>query len=439
MFPFRDIAVTLFAFGSIPYIFRNPYIGVLVWNVFAFLSPQHYTWSFAYNFRFSLIVAVSTILSFFLYKGNKRIPWCGSVVLMAFLCIWVSITTLSAVNPSGAIAELNRFYKIILLILIALAVIDSREKLDRLIWVICVSLGFFGFKGGIFTIAHGGNYSIGGPPGSFFEGNNECAFALIIFLPLLRYLHLNANKRLIKNGIALVMVLSVVAIIGSYSRGAFVAGAAMLCVLWLRSRKRLSLLLGMAILIPLMLNFMPEKWHARMNTIENFEQDPSAMGRINAWHCAWNLAIDRPFFGGGARAFTTQTFYRYAPDPENIHDVHSIYFEMLGEQGFVGLFLFLSLFFLSFLYTQQIRKMTRNSTDYRWAYDLASMCQVSFVGYAVGGAFLGLSYWDLPYTIVAIVVLTKTVIESEAHVSTTERQSTNPAISQSSIQPKATT
>lgn len=355
-----------------------------------------------------------------MYRGHKRIPWSGSVVLMLFLGIWVSITTLMAINYSGAIQEWSRFSKIMLMLFIAMALIDSREKIDQLVWVICISLGFFGFKGGLFTIAHGGVYSVGGPAGSFIEGNNELAFALVICFPLMRYLYLTAKLKYVKAGLAIVMVLSCFSIVGSYSRGAFLAAAAMGCVLWFRSRKRFGLLLVMIILIPMLLNFMPEKWHKRMETIETYDTDASALGRINAWYCAWNIACDHPVFGGGARVFTPAVFSRYAPEPDNVHDVHSIYFEMLGEQGFIGLFLFLAIFFFTFIYTQRIRSMVKEHPDYRWAFDLASMCQVSLIGYAVGGVFLGLSYWDLPYTIVAIVILTKMVVEVELHSKTME-------------------
>ncbi len=123
------------------------------------------------------------------------------------------------------------------------------------------------------------------------------------------------------------------------------------------------------------------------------------------------MANDRQIFGGGARAFTPAVFYRYAPNPEDIHDVHSIYFEMLAEQGFVGLFIFLSIGIITLWHTQRIRKMTKDDAALRWAFDLASMCQVTIVGYAVGGAFLGLAYWDLPYTVVAIVTLTSVIVE----------------------------
>jgi hypothetical protein len=41
----------------------------------------------------------------------------------------------------------------------------------------------------------------------------------------------------------------------------------------------------------------------------------------------------------------------------------------------------------------------------KWASDLAAMIQVSLIGYAVGGAFLGLAYFDLPYHLMIIVLL----------------------------------
>jgi len=72
---------------------------------------------------------------------------------------------------------------------------------------------------------------------------------------------------------------------------------------------------------------MPDAWMQRMGTIKTYEQDGSAMGRINAWHFAFNLALDRPIVGGGFETFQPDLFLKYAPEPENYHDSHSIYFE----------------------------------------------------------------------------------------------------------------
>ena len=100
-------------------------------------------------------------------------------------------------------------------------------------------------------------------------------------------------------------------------------------------------------------------------------------------------------------------FARYAPHPQDVHDAHSIYFEVLGEHGFVGLVLFLLLGFFAWRTCSLVAKQARPHPDGQWMADLASMLQVSLVGYATSGAFLGLAYFDLYYHLIALVVLVK--------------------------------
>lgn len=412
--PLRDLVLTMAVFGSLPMVLRNPLWGVMVWNWLAFMNPHRYSWEFAQTLRFSLVVASVTLLSAVLHGTFKRIPWRTPVVLMVLLAVWVTITTfLFALNPSGAYSEWDRFSKIVLMILVLLGATDTRQRLDWVIWVVVLSLGFFGFKGGLFTIAHGGAFRVGGPPGSFIEGNNELAFALVICLPLMRYLQLNARDKRIRLGLGVLMVLCGVSIIGSWSRGAFVAGAAMALALWLRSRRKLVLGAAMALAVPFMFSIMPAQYFDRMSTIQTYDEDASATGRINAWRFAWNLALDHPVFGGGAKVFTRELFFRYAPEPDRVHDAHSIYFEILAEQGFVGLALFLGIGLATLASASRLMRLGRADPAIHWAYDLGAMAQVCIIGYAVGGAFLGLAYFDLPYTIMAFVVLGQVVAERE--------------------------
>jgi putative inorganic carbon (hco3(-)) transporter len=143
-----------------------------------------------------------------------------------------------------------------------------------------------------------------------------------------------------------------------------------------------------------------------MRSIQNYEQDTSAMQRLNAWETAINVANDR-VTGAGFAIANRNIFARYAPNPDWVFTAHSIYFQALGEHGWIGLVMFLGLGALSFHNAGRIRKQALEHPDALWARDLASMVQVSMVGYAVGGAFLSLTYWDLPYNIMALLVVTK--------------------------------
>jgi len=152
-----------------------------------------------------------------------------------------------------------------------------------------------------------------------------------------------------------------------------------------------------------------------MATIQTYEQDGSAMGRISAWNFAWNLALHRPIVGGGFETFTPELFRIYAPTPDIVQGPHSIYFEVLGEHGFVGLALFLGLGFAAYRRAGAAVKLIDSrgeaAKELGWARELCAMLQTSLVGYAVGGAFLGLAYFDLPYHMIALILLTSSFVE----------------------------
>ena len=149
-----------------------------------------------------------------------------------------------------------------------------------------------------------------------------------------------------------------------------------------------------------------------MQSIETYQEDASAMGRINAWWTAWNVARAR-ITGGGYQMFNYQTFLAYAPEPENVHDVHSVYFEMLGEHGFIGLGLWLLLAVFTWRTGSWVISYAKKNMDDKWAGDLVAMAQVSMVAYAAAGAFLGLAYFDLYYHVLVIIVLCKVILLQE--------------------------
>jgi probable O-glycosylation ligase (exosortase A-associated) len=400
----RDLFVTGVIFSLIPFIFKRPWVGILLWSWLGYMNPHRLAWGFAYDFPFSMIVGLVTIVAFMASKEKKEMPWTRETIVLLIFVGWMLLTTFFALYPDLAWLQWNKVWKIQLMIFLTALIIKDRQQLHWLIWVIALSLGFYGVKGGIFTILNGGAYRVQGPAASFIGGNNEMALALVMTIPLIRYLHLQETRRWIKTGLASAMVLTGVAAIGSQSRGGLVAMVAMGLFLWLKSRNKIVTGFYMAIAVIIMASVMPQEWYDRMNTIKTYQEDQSAQGRINAWHTAFNVAKNR-ITGGGFETFQPPTFRQYAPDPWNVHDVHSIYFEQIGEQGFIGFGLFMLLGLMAWIRGQQIIERCKKVPDKKWASDLASMIQVSLIGYAAGGAFLGMSYWDLPYHLMIILLL----------------------------------
>lgn len=300
--------------------------------------------------------------------------------------------------------------KIFLMLFVTLALINDRYKLDVFIWTIVLSLGFYGVKGGIFTIASGGSYRVWGP-GGFIGENNAMALAMVMTIPLMRYLQLQTKNRWQQHLFLIAMFLTAIAALGSQSRGALIAISTMSALLWWRSQNKVRWAIALFSFGVLIIGFMPETWSSRMSSISTYQEDSSAMGRINAWWMTFNLAKDLPF-GGGFSIYEPALFAQYAPNPTDVHAAHSIYFMVLGEHGFFGLLLFIAIGITTWSATQRVIRLSKKVPDGRWAGELGAMVQTGLVGYAFGGAFLSLAYWDLPYdymvcTVIALRLLTQ--------------------------------
>lgn len=419
----RDWLITIFIFGLLPFVLTNPHIGVLLWSWIGYMNPHRLGWGFAYNFPFAMLIGITTIASLFISRKKLDIFWSPAIGWLLLLNVWFLISTIFSLQPSVSWGQLDKVLKIQLFIFITLWVMTDKKKINSLIWVIVVSIGFYGVKGGVFTLNTGGAHHVLGPAGSFIGGNTEIGLALVMILPLVWYLFVHAEHKWIRLGLIVALLLISIAILGTQSRGAFLAIAAIAFFLWLKSRKKLVPFMVIVCMIPFVFMFMPQEWHDRMGTIKDYEEDGSAMGRINAWTFAIKLASARPLTGGGFESFHEANYEYFAPGlidrSGRIHypDVHSIYFEMLGEQGFVGLGIFLILGLIAWRTASRIMKLTRQSIELKWAFDLAAMIQVSLVGYAVGGAFLGLAYFDLPYHFLAIVILTLRIVQQSLSLS----------------------
>ena len=407
----RSLLVLLIIFSFVPAILAKPHVGVLLWSWIAYMNPHRLTWGAAANFPVAELVGGGTILALFFSHEKKNFLGHPLMVLLLAYALWVTITTFFAVAPEFAWGKWDRTEKILLFTFITVALISNRSRLTALVWVTVISLGFYGIKGGVFTILGGGKSHVFGPPGSFIGDNNALALALIMTLPLMRFLHMQAQSKLLRWGLAGAIVLTLFAIFGSQSRGAFLALGAMLTFMALKSRRRGFAILTLIVALGIGISFMPTSWKERMESISNYQHDASATGRIVMWKFAVDLAADHPIVGGGFLSFYDQGLrLKYLPPGTRGRNVHSIYFEALGEHGYVGLLLFLAIGLGTYFTAGRTIRETRRRPDLYWARDLASMLQVSLVGYAVGGAFLNLGTFDLYYQLVVLVVITRLLV-----------------------------
>ncbi|MBF0194426.1 MAG: putative O-glycosylation ligase, exosortase A system-associated [Magnetococcales bacterium] len=441
----RDLFLTLFIFGMLPGAFFRPYIGVYLWAWVAYMNPHRLTWSYAYNFRFNYFIAIATILGIIVFwKNTVKIPRTMTVYLLFGFLGWSTFTSFYSINYAWH--DWQQLVKIYMMVTATFLVIDSKKAIITLVTIITLSIGYFGIKGGVFTITTGGQFQVLGPARSFFSDNNMFALAELMVVPMFLFLRSQMKNfwlRLLFIGLALLAALSV---IGSYSRGGLVGLIVVTLYFWLRTPGKIRIALLLALVMPMAYNLMSERWQDRMismvkkveipKNITDFfkdrsvfdpENDPfpeseeesvsivvdsSVAGRVQAWTLAWRVAIDRPFVGGGFRTFHLNVFRKYVPHAQR-RAAHSIYFQVLGEHGFVGFGIWLFMHLSAFRTRNWIMKRTRRIPELNWAHELARFIGISMMGYYASGTFLGLAYFDLPLHYISVLVILQVIVKRE--------------------------
>src|SRR5260370_19450713 len=193
----------------------------------------------------------------------------------------------------------------------------------------------------------------------------------------------------VRIGAGVIMGLCLVSVFASYSRGALLGLCGMSAFLWLKSRARVLPAIAIAIALFAGFNLMPERWIDRMNTIGTYDEDASAQGRISMWQASTAIAARSILAAGFLGPYNQGVVDIYYPGIQ-ARAVHSIYFEVIGEHGYIGFFLWILIPIFAWRNGSWIIRHARHRSDLKWMEDLARMLQVSLIGYYVRGAFVSL-------------------------------------------------
>ena len=390
----RDIALSIVVLVGLVWTVRMPFVGILMWAWITLINPHQLAFGFSQTFQINLLVAVVTMFAWGFSRERKMPPLDVTFALFLLFFVWVTFNSFFAVSPSSTWPMWNRTWRLMLFGVFVAVAATNRVRIHALIMVWVLSLCFYGVKGGGFTLLTGGGNHVEGPPNSTISDNNQLALAILMALPLANYLRTNSVNPLTRRALLAAMILSLVAVLGSYSRGAFIALGGLLVLAFFRSKRKWAYpLVAAAVVVPALL-FMPAGYFDRMNTIQTANEDSSFQGRLNAWGVAFGYASDHfPLGAGFDGPQQGQIFAHYAPGKES-HAAHSIYFQVLGDNGFAGLAIYLTLLFVMFFNSMSIRRMAKGRADFAWAYDLAGMLQLTMFVFCLGGAALSFAYYD---------------------------------------------
>ncbi|GAA0818080.1 putative O-glycosylation ligase, exosortase A system-associated [Colwellia asteriadis] len=396
--------------------------------------PNGWVWGFASSLRYNMLIALATILSYFFQRNKIKTDVSGLTVLILIFFIWSTISSvLTLSNPSVVWFEWNIFLKIIIFYFLCIFVIKTKHHINVFLWAICLSAAYFGAAEGLKYIVTAGGHTVAGIPGSRLEDRNELALALNMTIPLIVFLLSQTKSKWLRLALMGAVAFNIVAILGSYSRGGTLALIVVGGYFFLQSKRKILVSLFLVVAVGVSSAFVSDEWTGRMNTIETMDQDTSFLGRVMAWKQATLMALDNPIFGAGFKAGQNQAlwmlyepdFYKlnFIVDTTGIHfpkakAAHSIYFQVLGDLGFVGLLMFLSILLITY---RKLSWVTRN-TDDEWLIGLARMLKVSLIAYCAGGAALSLPYFDLSFAIFALAHILCELIHRQKNKVTIKRE-----------------
>jgi probable O-glycosylation ligase (exosortase A-associated) len=422
----RDVVLTAVILGSLPVCFLRPWIGLLMWTWVGTMTPQELTWGFAHDLRFALMIGVASLAGLPFARDQRPLPRTRETYMLLALWAWFTLTTFFAISPDDAWTHWIKVSKILLFTIIALRLFQDRSRLRYLLLVLTLSIGFYGIKGGIWALLNGGAGRVEAPPSSYIGGNTGLGLGLNMAMPFFFFLAREESNRWLKRVLWIALVLSIPATVFTYSRGAAIGLAVVLSLLAIKANHKIFVAVGIAAAVVFILQFAPDQWFHRIDTIRTYEEDNSAMGRLRAWGVAYRLALERPIVGGGFWGVANdQIWKKYLPEEdwlrsgEHGHDAHSIWFNALGDQGFPGFFLFSGLILSCILTLRRLRRGRGDWSPPPWIVSYSHMLEASLVAYAVTGSFLSATYMDVFYLEVGFVILLSVLADREAQAART--------------------
>jgi probable O-glycosylation ligase (exosortase A-associated) len=418
----------LFLLGIMPFLLypmaQRAFIALGLWVWTALFFPNGWVYGVASGIRYNLVFTGVTMLTYVALKNKPKLKLGGLGALVLLFFVWTTLSSAGSIGRPDVVWEIwSRFAKVTLLFLFVLLIVEKKLHVDFVLWCVVLSVGFYADLEALKFLGSGGGHKIEGMVGHVLGDRNELAVAFVMTLPICFYLlgEYGQRSRLVKAALLGTITLLVIAIVGTQSRGGFIALLSLAGYLFLKTDRKLFVGLLIVALALLVAHLASSEWLARINTIESADQDASFMGRVVAWKLSFILATHHPIFGGGFKSLEyfpvwsdlSKEFFSYpwfytgdaVPNPKFARAAHSVYFEVLGEHGFVGLAIYLACLIGAFRKARKVARTALAQGAPHWIRTLATMLQLSIFGFALGGAALSFAYFDLTFALFGLVIV----------------------------------
>jgi probable O-glycosylation ligase (exosortase A-associated) len=422
----RDLALVGFLLAILALGFRRPFLFVLAYAYVDIVAPQRLSYYLLNSVPFSMIVAVLALLGWLIADDKNGLRIAPRQILIAALLAYAGYTTIYADLPIFAQGKWEWAWRSAVWAIFLPLTLRTRLRIESYILFMILSAAAIIIVGGIKTLLSGGGYGVLNlmvdNNAGLYEGSIISTFAIAV-IPLILWLTrfgtvFAPDWRMRLFAYALIFACLLIPI-GTQARTGLVCIAALAFLMLRNVRQRMIYVAALAAAMLVAVPFLPQSYTDRMATISNYQADSSAGTRLAVWQWTWEYAQQHPFGGGfdayrqnqlrvqvvdSARAGTVEVVNAQT-NLDAARAYHSSFFEMLGEQGFPGLALFLLIHGIGLIRMEVLRRRYRNSTgDDAWISPLATALQNGQIIYLVGGLFVGIAWQSFIYMLLAVQI-----------------------------------
>lgn len=418
----RDLAFVAFLLAIFGLGLRRPFMFVLAYVYIDVVSPQRMSYFLLNAFPISAVAVAFAVITWAAFDDKKDVRVAPRQGLMAGLLVYCWWTTSNADFPIDAAFKWDWVWKALAFAIFLPLTLRTKLRIEGLLLFMLLSVATIIIVGGVKTVLSGGGYGelklLVSNNSGLFEGSIISAVAICVIPIILWFMRFGTifppdwRVKLFGTGLILACLLMPV---GTQARTGLVC-IALLAVLMLRDVKRRLVYIACAgALGMLAIPFLPAAFTARMGTISTYQADASASTRIEVWKWTWDYVKTKPF-GGGFEAYR-QNQIKYdkiervgegpnitvvrTPEIDKARAYHSAYFEMLGEQGWPGLILWLMIH-LGGIFRMEVlrRRYWKAPAEQAWISPLATALQHAHLIYLSGALFVGIALNPFVYMLV---------------------------------------
>ncbi|MDG2534311.1 putative O-glycosylation ligase, exosortase A system-associated [Sphingomonas sp. HITSZ_GF] len=419
----RDLVFVAFLLAFFGMGFRKPFIFVLVYAYIDIVSPQRLTYLLLNSVPISLIAVGLSVLGWLAMDDKKDVRVAPRQLMIIALLGYCFYTTINADFKVEALDKWDWVWKALAFAAFLPLTLRTKLRIESLLLFMILSASSIIIVGGIKTLGSGGGYGelnlMVANNSGLYEGSTISTVAIAIVPLIVWFMRFGTifppDWKVKCFCLALIFACLLIPVGTSTRTGLLCIG--LVALLMIRDTKRkVVYLTALGCLGLAAVPFLPSSFTERMGTIKTYKADASASTRLAVWQWTMEYAKTHPM-GGGFEAYR-QNQIRYEKvavegegdgqqkvdrslEVDKARAYHSAYFEMLGEQGYPGLALWLTINILGIFRMEVLRQRYRKpEPGQEWVAPLASALQTAHIVYMLGATFIAIAFQPFVYMLI---------------------------------------